>query len=78
MKCIQNAAGICYTVDNETGENLMKRLDKILSDAGVAARRELKGIIKAGRVTVDGVVVREADRKIEAKKAAKARKERKD
>ena len=43
----------------------MKRLDKILSDAGVAARRELKGIIKAGRVTVDGVVVREADRKID-------------
>ena len=52
-------------MDNETGENLMKRLDKILSDAGVAARRELKGIIKAGRVTVDGVVVREADRKID-------------
>jgi len=32
----------------------MQRLDKILSDASVASRRELKQIIRDGRVTVDG------------------------
>ena len=36
----------------------MQRLDKILSEAGVASRRELKAIVKAGRVTVNGAVVR--------------------
>ena len=35
----------------------MKRLDKILSDAGVAGRKELKDLIRAGRVRVDGVAV---------------------
>jgi hypothetical protein len=33
----------------------MQRLDKILSDASVASRRELKQIIHDGRVAVDGV-----------------------
>lgn len=33
----------------------MKRLDKILSDAGVASRKQLRTMIRAGRVTVDGV-----------------------
>lgn len=37
----------------------MQRLDKILSEAGVASRKELKSLIRAGRVTVDGAVVRE-------------------
>lgn len=32
----------------------MQRLDKILSDAGVASRKELRDIIRAGRVTVNG------------------------
>lgn len=41
----------------------MQRLDKILSDAGVASRRELKAIIKAGRVTVNGAVVRGPEQK---------------
>ena len=35
----------------------MKRLDKLLSDAGVAPRRELKAIIRSGRVEVNGTVV---------------------
>ncbi|MBQ7566075.1 MAG: rRNA pseudouridine synthase [Oscillospiraceae bacterium] len=35
----------------------MKRLDKILSEAGAASRRELKDAIRAGRVTVDGAVI---------------------
>ena len=32
----------------------MQRLDKILSDAGVASRKELKNMIRTGRVTVNG------------------------
>ena len=32
----------------------MQRLDKILSDAGVASRKELRGLIRAGRVCADG------------------------
>ena len=43
----------------------MKRLDKILSDAGVAGRRELKDMIRLGRVMVDGVVVKKADAKFD-------------
>ena len=43
----------------------MKRLDKILSDAGVAGRRELKDMIRGGRVRVDGVVVTKADAKFD-------------
>lgn len=37
-----------------------ERLQNILSRAGVASRRAAAGIIESGRVTVDGVVVREA------------------
>lgn len=36
----------------------MQRLDKILSEAGVASRRELRAMIRAGRVCVDGVTAR--------------------
>ncbi len=43
----------------------MKRLDKILSEAGVAGRRELKDIIKNGRVKVNDVVVTKADAKFD-------------
>ena len=35
----------------------MQRLDKILSDAGVASRKQLKAMIRAGRVTADGKCV---------------------
>ncbi len=41
----------------------MQRLDKILSEAGVASRKELKTMIRAGRVTVDGVVARSPEEK---------------
>ena len=34
----------------------MQRLDRILSEAGVASRKELRAIIRAGRVTADGAV----------------------
>ena len=43
----------------------MQRLDKILSEAGVASRKELKGMIRAGRVTVDGAVVRDGAEKFD-------------
>lgn len=43
----------------------MQRLDKLLSEAGVASRKELKTIIRAGRVTVDGKVVRGPEEKVE-------------
>ena len=35
----------------------MQRLDKILSEAGVASRKELRTMIRAGRVRVDGQTV---------------------
>ncbi|MBQ3000712.1 MAG: rRNA pseudouridine synthase [Oscillospiraceae bacterium] len=37
----------------------MERLDKFLCDAGVGSRSQVKGILKAGRVTVCGAVVRD-------------------
>lgn len=43
----------------------MKRLDKILSDAGLAGRKEIKDMIRAGRVWVDGAAVKKADAKFD-------------
>ncbi len=43
----------------------MQRLDKFLSEAGVASRRELGAIIRAGRVGVDGETVRRPETKID-------------
>ena len=37
------------------------RLDKYLADLGIASRSELKSIIKAGRVSVDGAIIREPE-----------------
>ena len=42
----------------------MQRLDKYLSDAGAASRRELKGILKTGAVRVNGAVVTDGSVKI--------------
>ena len=47
----------------------MQRLDKLLSEAAVASRKELKTIIRAGRVTVDGVVVKNPEQKVDEKTA---------
>ena len=45
----------------------MERLDKFLCDSGAGSRSQVKLIIKAGRVEVDGVVCRTADAKIDPK-----------
>ena len=44
----------------------LQRLDKILSEAGVASRRELRTMIRAGRVTVNGAVIRTPEHKADA------------
>ncbi len=43
----------------------MQRLDRFLSEAGVAARRELGAMIRAGRVSVDGAVVTRPEQKVD-------------
>ena len=43
----------------------MERLDKFLTDSGVGTRSQVKVIIKSGRVTVDGVAVRDAAAKVD-------------
>ena len=43
----------------------MERLDKFLCDCGVGTRSQVKMILKAGRVTVDGVCVRDGSVKID-------------
>ena len=45
----------------------MQRLDKFLSDSKVASRRELRQIIRAGRVRVGERVVREPEYKVDEK-----------
>ena len=42
------------------------RLDRLLSELGVASRSELRSIIRAGRVKVDGAVVTAPDRRVDA------------
>ena len=44
----------------------MYRLDRILSEAGAASRKELRAMIRAGRVTVDGAVVTDERQKFDA------------
>ena len=41
------------------------RLDKFLSEAKVASRKELRAIIRAGRVQVDGEIIRAPEAKID-------------
>ena len=43
----------------------MERLDKFLCDSGAGTRSQVKAIIKAGRVTVDGKAEKDAARKID-------------
>lgn len=46
----------------------MERLDKFLCDSGVGTRSQVKPIVKAGRVTVDGVVARDPAVKVDPEK----------
>ena len=46
----------------------MERLDKFLCDCGVGTRSQVKAIIKAGRITVDGKVERDNGCKIDSGK----------
>ena len=45
----------------------MERLDKFLCDSGVGTRSQVKAILKAGRVAVDGKVERDNGRKVDPK-----------
>ena len=44
---------------------MMQRLDKFLCDCGVGTRSQVKLILKAGRVAVDGVAVKDASVKVD-------------
>ena len=46
-----------------------ERLQNVLAHAGVASRRHAAEIVASGRVTVDGVVVREAGARVDAGKS---------
>jgi len=46
----------------------MERLDKFLCDSGAGTRSQVKIILKAGRVTVDGIVEKDNGRKIDPQK----------
>ena len=43
----------------------MERLDKFLCDSGVGTRSQVKAILKAGRVTVDGKQEKDSSRKVD-------------
>lgn len=47
----------------------MERLDKFLSESGVGTRSQVKPILKSGRVTVDGAIVRDGSVKIDPEKS---------
>lgn len=44
----------------------MERLDKFLTDSGAGTRSQVKALLKAGRVAVDGVIERDNARKIDS------------
>ena len=43
----------------------MERLDKFLCDSGAGTRSQVKGILKSGRVTVDGKAEKDGSRKVD-------------
>lgn len=46
----------------------MERLDKFLCDCGIGTRSQVKQILKAGRITVDGKTEKDNSRKIDSEK----------
>ena len=47
----------------------MERLDKIIAACGAASRREVKTLVRQGRVLVDGVLASSAEMKVDEEKA---------
>lgn len=45
------------------------RLDKLLSECGVGSRKEIRQLIKSGRVSVDGCTAASSEQKLDADKA---------
>ena len=50
----------------------LMRLDKYISDCGAASRREIKQMIKAGRITLNGATADAPDMKLDPEKAVVA------
>lgn len=46
----------------------LMRLDRLLSELGMASRSELRGIIKSGRVSVDGAVCRTPEMRVDGER----------
>lgn len=46
----------------------MQRLDRFLSEAGVESRRKIKDMVRQGRVSVNGAVVRAPEQKIDERR----------
>jgi len=57
------------TSPDDPGPDGEVRLQKVLSAAGVASRRKAEELIRAGRVRVDGIVVREMGLRIDPERA---------
>ncbi len=51
--------------ERDMTEAAMQRLDKFLSEAGAASRKELKALLKAGAVRVNGTTVLDGAKKID-------------
>ena len=47
---------------------VMERLQKVLAHAGVGSRRHCESLIAAGRVSVDGVIVRQLGTQVDPDK----------
>lgn len=47
----------------------MERLDKFLCDSGAGTRRQVKELLKAGRVTVNSIVEKDGSRKLDPEQA---------
>ena len=44
----------------------MERLDKIIANRGIASRREVKELVRQGRVIVDGRLASSPEEKVDA------------
>lgn len=71
---IQNRNRICYNNDNFAGregtDTETIRLDKLLCDLGKASRRDVKRMIRAGRVCVDGLAVTAPEKRVDPRSEA--------